>query len=1062
MNRSLTSLQKSALNLFTQNEQGAGSFGGRITKCKGKAASMSPMIGQLFGTTSLVTVALMTVTPAAAQSICTETGAGTNVYNCSGTSTDQQDLTDNGAATVLDVNLDSTVMVSASGNSGAFNLRSDNGIDFVQAANGGPITGRYDGISVSNNASGDLSITTTGKIEGETRDGIQAVNYGGKITIVAAETIGRASGISGYNYGSGALSITTTDDITGGIPGAGTSGINARNYGRDATIDAQGDTTGFVNGIYAMQGGSGALSITTIGEVEGLTGDGIDAYNSGTSLTINAQGNVEGGNNGIRAKNYGSAGLTITAGGDVTASPDGSGDGIDAYNSVYDTTASMTINQSAGTTTTGANGIEANNSGGSLTINALGSVIGQDGDGIKAYNGPGATDLAITSNLSAGSENGIRAQNTGTGATSVNSTGIVAGYDGAGISANGYGTDLTVNAADTYGSQRGIFTNNYGSGALTITSTGTTTGRTRGGIYASNAGTSVTIDAVNVSGYNNGIYSFNVGSGLTTISTSGTVGATSYGSAIRSVTTRDTGTIINNSGTLNIQSLAPTISTNGGNTTINNTATGTINGGVQLRSNQQFSNIVNNAGTFNVTTDSDFFSANSTFNNTGTLRNVAGTQNFNDLDQLNNSGTITLANGAANEELVTAGDFTGSGNGNVSLDVDFEGAGISDKLLIGGAATGGNTITITDVTNGAANFGRDILLVDAGTGTSATAFTLMGQPTSGFLSYDLNFDAGNNDFFLSSSIGAPAFRVLKFAEGAQSLWHRSADAWAAQMASRRVDGSAGLWVQLYGAKSDRNDSRSFMSNAFSTQVATDYEQDYLGVQTGYDFGGSENGRGIIFGVTGGYQQSDLNFDRSRDEVEYQTFNVGGYVGYNAGGFYTNLLAKYDFIDADVNAPDPGYTAELDGSAYGALLEAGYMAKAGNYFIEPSASIEYTKTRLDDFSAFNADIDIDKFDGLRGMAGLRIGGEHTDADGEGLTYYVGADVVHEFKGDDGLIFSAGTSFVRINNQELGTFGRLQSGITLSGAAGFSGFAEANIDTGRGYESYGGRLGIKFAF
>ena len=46
--------------------------------------------------------------------------------------------------------------------------------------------------------------------------------------------------------------------------------------------------TGADNGIYAINNGTGALSITTTGDTEGTTGDGIYAYNEGTDLTINA------------------------------------------------------------------------------------------------------------------------------------------------------------------------------------------------------------------------------------------------------------------------------------------------------------------------------------------------------------------------------------------------------------------------------------------------------------------------------------------------------------------------------------------------------------------------------------------------------------------------------------------------------------------------------------------------------------------------------------------------------------------------------------------------------
>jgi len=187
-----------------------------------------------------------------------------------------------------------------------------------------------------------------------------------------------------------------------------------KDYSTNLTIDAQGKVTGFdeYDGINARNYGSAELSITT----QAVTGgeDGIDAYNSddGTYLSITIQGTVTGGTDGIYARNFGSEGLTITANGDVTGN---GGQGINAYNSENDVTASLIINQAVGTVTTGtANGIYADNSGGSLTINAFGTFIGQANDGIYALNRAGNTTtltITITANVATGNDRGIGCRN---------------------------------------------------------------------------------------------------------------------------------------------------------------------------------------------------------------------------------------------------------------------------------------------------------------------------------------------------------------------------------------------------------------------------------------------------------------------------------------------------------------------------------------------------------------------------------------------------------------------------------------------------------------------------
>ena len=128
------------------------------------------------------------------------------------------------------------------------------------------VVGTDYGISALKNGSGALSITTTGAVYGKYNSGIAARNYGGSLTISAANVVGgmygatagaKGDGIYALNQGSGALSITTS----GTVRGFG-AGIEARNYGTNLTVSAA-NVTGGTFGVYAVNQGSGALSITT-------------------------------------------------------------------------------------------------------------------------------------------------------------------------------------------------------------------------------------------------------------------------------------------------------------------------------------------------------------------------------------------------------------------------------------------------------------------------------------------------------------------------------------------------------------------------------------------------------------------------------------------------------------------------------------------------------------------------------------------------------------------------------------------------------------------------------
>ena len=132
------------------------------------------------------------------------------------------------------------------------------------------------------------------------------------ITTDAATTTGGESGIFALNIGSGALSITA-------------------------------NTTGGVSfGIFAKTTGTGALSITTKGTTTSGQFDGIHAFLSNTAstgdLTINAA-TTTGGGDGIDARNYGSGALSITTTGTTTGT---NYDGIYANNSSAGTLSRLT------------------------------------------------------------------------------------------------------------------------------------------------------------------------------------------------------------------------------------------------------------------------------------------------------------------------------------------------------------------------------------------------------------------------------------------------------------------------------------------------------------------------------------------------------------------------------------------------------------------------------------------------------------------------------------------------------------------------------------------------
>ncbi|WP_417493269.1 hypothetical protein [Maricaulis sp.] len=400
---------------------------------------------------------------------------------------------------------------AVTGTAGAGIVALSVGTDLTITASG-PTTGGTTGIAASNTGTGSLNISSAA-VTGQARYGIEARNGAGadELTITATGPVeGGLSGIFAMNLGRGALSITA-----GATNGTTHYGIYAANFGTDLRITATGAITGGEVGIGARNSGTGALSITAV-DVAGTDTAGIYAYSgtAGTDLTVSATGTVTGRRFGIRAQGAGSGALSITAA-DVTATE---ADGISAVSGANGT--GMTI-LASGLVSGGEDGVDAHHTGtGDLTLD-LGAVTGATGDGVYARNALIGTGITITaSGAISGGDNGIFARNSGTGALRL-ATGAVTGTTTMGIWAinDDVGTDLTLVATGAIsGGSDGIRARSEGSGELNLSATAVT-GADGDGIYATNlAGTDLTITASGtVTGGDFGVYATNFGSGALSI-----------------------------------------------------------------------------------------------------------------------------------------------------------------------------------------------------------------------------------------------------------------------------------------------------------------------------------------------------------------------------------------------------------------------------------------------------------------------------------------------------------------------------------------------------------------
>ena len=880
---------------------------------------------------------------------------------------------------------------------------------------------------------------------------------GGTNTAIATDGLG-AVGVLGTTT-SGALSltldgITTAGADAGGIVARSDSGLVTVNVATIATAGANADainvlatsgqalvnagsvsTTGFNSRGIAATGGDGVNIV--FGAVT-TTGDGATGVLVPFGPTATRAATLSGGN--VVTSGAAAYGIAVTVvGGDVNL-----------------TAGNVTV------TGTDSTAITATSDVGNVTIASTGSVVasGLNGGGIFATSITGNASV-IANNVSTlaaltADRDSSRAAISATGANAavrVNGTAQTSGTGFAGANS------ATVSATATNGDASAIVNNVTATGdgvsALRVTATNSAVATLNGQIAAlgDNA------DAVIVDGGTTATVNVGANGNVVAADGNGIVLVSANGSTLNNA-----GVIANNASGFAVAAL-------GGPLLIDNF--GTLTSDILFTAGPDR---VNNAGTFIVTPNPDFGAGADIFNNSGTVRFAVGatgpvSRSFTGLETFNNTGgLIELRNGISGDTLTLPGALAGSAGSSLGLDVDLAGNFTADRLIVGGAATGSTALLVDYTGTGGLNSG--VVLVDAGAGSQAGAFTLVGGARNfGLTETDLVFDAAGNNFVLVGAPSAAVYRTASFVEGGRNLWHVSADAWSAHMRGLRdsawasgAGGSGGrLWIQMHGALEQRDKVTSVSNFGLNRTFDVGYDQDYFGGQLGLNFGGSAGDDGnFSFGVTGGYVNSEMHFNNVIDRTSFDAFNAGVYAGVNSGSLFANVLAKYDWIKADSTSAIGLYSADFDGNAYGVKGEVGFRLGSDSFFFEPAASIAYVRTDLDDLNVQSSTIEFLDDDGLRGKVGARIGASFPSKRLNTVVLYAGGNYVHEFKGDDSVAFTNNGQTVRIDNRAMGDYGEAVLGVNVGAPEGVTGFFEANGAKGSNFDAYGARAGLRFRF
>jgi hypothetical protein len=590
----------------------------------------------------------------------------------------------------------------------------------------GALTGAANGVVVTQNGVGDISLTATNDITGLNGNGIvlrDSATGAGDITVtnLTGKAIGTGAGSVGLLVE--ILNTVNDGDITikqlGGATG-GAFGVDATTHGDgDLNIEAAGTITGgTVYGIRARSYGAGSETVTTdAGTVINSGSSGIVAVNRATSIdasddssiTVNAYGTIYSGSNLNQSGNP-PAGIQAGYTGDTTGT---------AANT--DVNGSVTINNYANISAAGGHGIHAYNYGnGDVTVNdGAGTTVTGAMAGIKAVALSGGTG-DVTINI------GANAHVTGTSGYAIDAYSVDAGNisvtmaDGDVLNSGSVGIDA-VNEATAIGSdaQSTIFVSAHGTihSGLTKTQSGSApAGILAGYVPGSNSQFSSNVhgdvivesDATITADAGFGIEAFTWGIGNVTVTTGESSSITAAGTAIGAFDHGGGDVSVTNEGSATGAVGLSALATGAGDITIVNDGnlTGTSLTGISVTQNSAGA-----TGSTHIT-------------NTGSIAGASGhaaifvQENITGTALIDNSGTIGPdAVTAATYAIVETGGHvtinnTGDINGNISVasaTFNNEAGGtwtVSGTSIFGTLSTIGNAGEI-DLLNGASISGAD-------------------------------------------------------------------------------------------------------------------------------------------------------------------------------------------------------------------------------------------------------------------------------------------------------------------------------------------------------------------
>ncbi|MBO9715375.1 MAG: autotransporter-associated beta strand repeat-containing protein [Pseudoxanthomonas sp.] len=425
----------------------------------------------------------------------------------------------------------------------------------------------------------------------------------------------------------------------------------------------------------------------------------------------------------------------------------------------------------------------------------------------------------------------------------------------------------------------------------------------------------------------------------------------------------------------------------------------------------------------------------------------------------------------------------------------------SDQLVInGGTATGSTSISIANIGGGGSTTpgnGIEVVVAQAGATTAPGAFSLSGRAVAGPYQYEL-FRGGRDgaepeSWFLRSEATEPPVTPVPPVGTVPPLYRPEVPTYnitpsMALMFGQDLIGTlherAGEQEQMIGRADEVNGARSntgwarLMGRDIDWDAAAggvynegpDFTADHYAIQTGVDLLHDASGNGLtVAGVYGAYGWGEgiaSNYDDSEaGHSKFDAYSIGGYgTRFSPGGWYVDGVLQATRYETRAGS---GYFEDMktDGFGIAASIEAGKsFALGGGYSLQPQGQVVYQTIDFDDTADPAAEVRYDDVDSLAARLGLRLVRDSRSSGAGGVrpvTWWLRANVWHEFIAEPTTSFSSEDGFVPFRSNLKGTWAELGAGVSAEVARGANFFASGGYGSafGDGLTSWNARVGLR---